>query len=92
MDLSKFCNFERNISSMKNENIPVRKVFSDFSDDTILTETDIYRKPNKKDLKDVEHILNDFYISNVEIPNFSTVVELQRWLRDIVINSLSKGE
>jgi len=68
-----------------------KRIFSDFSEETVLTQEDLNKKPSKNDLKDVKHILSDFYI-NARIPNFDTVSELKIWLRNTIMSSLRNRE
>lgn len=70
----------------------VNPVFED--EDTIIIrsikESEYIRKeaPSNSDIKKTKRFLKDFGIKKIEIPDFVTLAELQRWQRDLVFTVL----
>ena len=58
-----------------------------FSDELSQKEIERKKKPTRADYNRVKKILDDFYIE-IEVPeNFSTIADLERWQRKILLNS-----
>lgn len=58
-----------------------------FKDELCQSEKERRQKPTRSDYNRVKKILGEFFIE-IEVPeNFSTVAELERWQRKILLNS-----
>ena len=64
------------------------------NEDTIrirrIKESEYIRKetPSKSDIKKIKRFLKDFGIKKIDIPEFMSLAELQRWQRDLVFTVL----
>lgn len=57
-----------------------------FKDELSQKEIERRKKPTRSDYNRVKKILGEFFIE-IEVPEFSSVADLERWQRKILLNS-----